>query len=242
MSEWSRLRTVLAAVQVPANTDAWLDSLATVNGVHVVSFVNAHAFNLAARDPGFAAALAGSDSVLRDGSGMKILMQMMGREPGPNLNGTDLIPLIITRQAALGRAIALLGTRQPWLAKAADNVADMGGRVVLVEDGFQDDAHYLSCLAQSPCDLIILGMGMPKQERVSMLLRERLEGVRVIVNGGAILDFLAGRVERAPGWMRALGLEWVYRLGKEPRRLFGRYILGNGVFLWRAMRLKLGAA
>jgi len=75
-----------------------------------------------------------------------------------------------------------------------------------------------------------------------MMIREHLDGPMLVVNGGAILDFLAGRFPRAPKWMRTLGLEWLFRLVREPGRLFQRYVIGNGVFLWRAMRLKLGAA
>jgi exopolysaccharide biosynthesis WecB/TagA/CpsF family protein len=58
----------------------------------------------------------------------------------------------------------------------------------------------------------------------------------VIVCGGAILDFLGGGATRAPAWMRRLGIEWLYRLAREPRRLFKRYVLGNPLFLSRARR------
>jgi exopolysaccharide biosynthesis WecB/TagA/CpsF family protein len=90
-----------------------------------------------------------------------------------------------------------------------------------------------------PCALIVLGMGMPRQELVACSLRAQLDYPCLIVCGGAIIDFLGGKTARAPAWMRRLGLEWVYRLAQEPGRLFRRYVLGNPLFLARALRLRL---
>jgi exopolysaccharide biosynthesis WecB/TagA/CpsF family protein len=77
-------------------------------------------------------------------------------------------------------------------------------------------------------------MGMPKQEAVAARLAN--SGVPcLIVCGGAILDFLGGKVSRAPQWMRRLGCEWVFRLISEPKRLFTRYVVGNPMFLLRTL-------
>ena len=241
MSQWARLRSVLDAVHVPDSEAALLDGLMADKGVRVVSFVNAHAYNVSAKDTDFANALIQSDILLRDGSGMKILMKLMGRDPGPNLNGTDLIPQIISRHSKAGHPVALLGTQEPWLSNTADKLRADAVDISLTEDGFQPEDHYLTALTKTPARLADLGMGMPKQERVSMLLRENLDGPLLVITGGAVIDFMGGKVTRAPAWMRGLGIEWVYRLLKEPRRLFRRYIIGNVAFLWRALRLKLGA-
>lgn len=242
MTQWARLRSVLDAVHVPQNFGAWVDALPDQAGVAVISFVNAHGFNMSAKDADFSEALTGSDILLRDGSGMKILMKMMDKNPGENLNGTDLIPQIVERFAREKAPIAFMGTAEPWLSIAAQAIRNEGGDIRLVEDGFQPEQHYVDCLTSTPCRLVVLGMGMPKQERVSMMIRDKLTGPMVVVNGGAVLDFLAGHVTRAPKWMRSLGMEWLYRLFKEPKRLFRRYVIGNFQFLWRALRLKFGAA
>ena len=68
-------------------------------------------------------------------------------------------------------------------------------------------------------------------------LRDALDLPCLVICGGAIVDFLGGRVRRAPGWLRRLGLEWLWRLAQEPRRLFMRYVVGNPMFLWRSARL-----
>jgi exopolysaccharide biosynthesis WecB/TagA/CpsF family protein len=80
-------------------------------------------------------------------------------------------------------------------------------------------------------------MGMPKQERVAALLARHLDYPCLIICGGAILDFLGGKVTRAPKAFRRIGMEWLYRFMLEPKRLFKRYMVGNFVFLYRGYRL-----
>ena len=106
-------------------------------------------------------------------------------------------------------------------------------------DGFREDSEYLKAVRDRRPFLIILGMGMPKQERVASLLARNLDYPCVIICGGAILDFMAGKVSRAPLIFRRTGMEWLYRLGCEPRRLFVRYAIGNFLFLLRSLRLAL---
>ena len=84
--------------------------------------------------------------------------------------------------------------------------------------------------------LIVLGMGMPRQEEVAAALRSTLNYPCLIVCGGAIIDFWAGKTPRAPLWVRRVGMEWGFRLVMEPRRLFQRYVIGNPLFLIRALR------
>ncbi len=199
------------------------------------AFVNAHALNLCCNDAAFLHHLLESDYVFRDGSGMKILYKMLGCDPGLNLNGTDLIPRIIALYA--GCDTALLGTNNPYLERAAEIVKEKGVHPVLMMDGFQEDKAYLDAARDRPAPLIILAMGMPKQERVAALLADNLDYPCLIVCGGAILDFMGGKVTRAPLLFRRFGLEWAYRLGQEPRRLFRRYVIGNVAFLLRSFKL-----
>lgn len=235
-----RWRTMLDKLTVVHDEQAveteLLPKLGQVDQTRVLAFVNAHAMNSAVHDASFATALQEADWVLRDGSGMKMLMDMAGLPPGINLNGTDLIPRILPLYA--GRRILLLGTRDPQLSAAAEKIRTeiAPGSIVEVVDGFQPTEVYLERSRAMVPDLIVLAMGMPKQEQVAQALRRESAQPCLIVCGGAILDFIGGAVTRAPAWMRGLGIEWLYRLLREPRRLFMRYVVGNPLFLSRSKR------
>jgi exopolysaccharide biosynthesis WecB/TagA/CpsF family protein len=86
--------------------------------------------------------------------------------------------------------------------------------------------------------VLLVGMGNPQQE---LWLAEHLADTGAVlgVAAGAFLDFAAQRIPRAPAWMRSAGIEWMYRLAREPRRLFGRYVAGNPLFLQRVVREQL---
>jgi len=223
----------LTLVSDEAQLDRLFERLESVGRPFVLSFVNAHAVNLACRDQAFFDALRASDLLLRDGSGVRIMCGAFGRSPGLNLNGTDLIPRILKRFS--GRPLALCGTAEPYLSEAASQLDG----VVLKLDGFREMESYADAIKRSGAEIALLAMGMPKQERTAQHVRKTLDQGVVIINGGAILDFMAGRFNRAPRWMRVTGLEWLYRLAMEPRRLWSRYVLGNAVFLARIARLKL---
>lgn len=202
-----------------------------------IAFVNAHAFNLGYSNSDFRHHILEADHVFRDGSGMKILYKMQGQNPGLNLNGTDLIPRII--KLYQGRKVALFGTSQLYLDRAAKAICYEGAEPVLLIDGFQKDEVYTEAARRTRTPLIILAMGMPKQERVAALLAKNLDYPCLIVCGGAILDFLGGKVKRAPVAFRRTGMEWLYRFMLEPKRLFRRYMIGNFLFLCRAACLTL---
>lgn len=216
---------------------AFLASLEAPLKPMVVSFLNAHAFNLAERDAGFRDHLMRSDALFRDGVGVSLMLRLLGADAGLNMNGTDLIPEIL--HACRGRRIALAGTADPWLSRAATELREQGQVIVLAIDGFQGLAATVNHLCACDADVFVLAMGMPRQEEVAAELAARLDRPAVILNGGAILDFIAGRFPRAPEIWRRLRLEWLYRLIHEPRRLWRRYILGGVVFAFHGARLRL---
>jgi exopolysaccharide biosynthesis WecB/TagA/CpsF family protein len=111
------------------------------------------------------------------------------------------------------------------------------GSRVETTHGFLDVTDYVKLAAAHRPELIVLGMGMPKQEEVACMLRAAVGYPCLIVCGGAIIDFMGGKTSRAPAWMRSTGLEWAYRLMLEPKRLFHRYVVGNPVFIARSLAL-----
>jgi exopolysaccharide biosynthesis WecB/TagA/CpsF family protein len=230
----SIMMTLVGLVRVVrSNPDRLLNEMLSDRN-YVVSFVNAHAMNLACKDAEFFDALRFSDLLLRDGKGMQILLKMIGKEPGLNMNGTDFIPTVVL--AAKQHPIALLGSNAQTAAAAAAWLERNGAGQVTHCDGFRTPEDYLQMLKAQQPRIVVLGMGMPRQELLAAMLAQQLPGPVLILNGGAILDFMANRFGRAPRIVRKLGLEWMFRLLLEPSRLWRRYLLGNFVFLWRAAR------
>ena len=238
LGSWSVLRHI-RVVEDEAAERALIDELATAAGPHIVSFVNQNGFNLACEQPRFLSHLAGSDVLLRDGVGMEFCLQLLGLGPGRNMNGTDFIPKLLG--ALGGRRLLLIGSREPWLGLAAERLRAHGSGPVATRDGYRPAERYLDDVRALRPEIVILAMGSPLQEELAVRLRSLPEAPRLIVNAGAFLDFVGGRFPRAPNWLRAARLEWLFRLAHEPRRLGGRYLLGGPVFLARIASLRLSA-
>ncbi|MES2978495.1 MAG: WecB/TagA/CpsF family glycosyltransferase [Pseudomonadota bacterium] len=239
-ARWTRLIQKIDRLLTPADQDELLLRLSRPERPFVLAFANAHAMNSVASSALFYQSLVDADMVLRDGSGMATLFRMLGMDPGLNLNGTDLIPLLIRRFN--GRSIAVFGTSEPFLSQGVKTLREQlaPASEVTSAHGFLSAQEYLERAVRQRPALIVLGMGMPRQEEVAAALRTALQGSPcLIVCGGAIIDFLGGKTSRAPGWIRRCGMEWAFRLGQEPRRLFQRYVIGNPLFLSRALRMKL---
>jgi exopolysaccharide biosynthesis WecB/TagA/CpsF family protein len=234
---WNFLVEKIERVQTMADEQQLLRRLGHPGRPFVLAFANAHAMNSLAASTPFFDALCSADMVLRDGSGMATLFKLLRMPPGLNLNGTDLIPQLI-RQFD-GRCIALFGTQDPYLQRGLQVVTqELAPRSSYVSaHGFLEVAAYTELAAKNQPALIVLGMGMPRQEEVAASLRSALAFPCLIVCGGAIIDFLGNKTPRAPLWIRKTGLEWIFRLALEPRRLFRRYVIGNPLFLTRALRL-----
>ncbi|NIE74753.1 WecB/TagA/CpsF family glycosyltransferase [Pantoea sp. Tr-811] len=234
-ARWHSVIGNMHVVSDPAEEQRLLALLGAPKQATVLAFVNAHGFNMATGHAAFSHTLANADLLLRDGSGVAILCRRLGLDPGLNMNGTDFIPRLLA--AYKGRRVAFWGTREPVLGEAARRCEALYGVApVSVHDGFAEVDRYVALAQAVQPELIVLGMGMPKQEAVAARL-QATTGPCLIVCGGAVLDFLGGKVSRAPRWLRRLGGEWAYRLLKEPRRLFMRYVVGNPLFLLRTWRL-----
>ena len=207
-------------------------------------FLNVHCFNVAQADPDYAGASARADLLLNDGIGVKLLT-MLARVPvRENLNGTDLIPQLLRLAAVTGASVYLLGGKAGIAEQAAETLQSGMPRLKVAgcHSGYfapADEPGLVAAINRSGARLLVLGMGVPRQELWAERHREQLESVRLIVCGGAILDFLSGAVPRAPAWLRWLRLEWLFRLCLEPRRMWRRYILGSFVLLGHVLRLTL---
>jgi exopolysaccharide biosynthesis WecB/TagA/CpsF family protein len=205
----------------------------------MLCYVNAHSLNLARSHRRYRACLADADLVLNDGSGLALAARMGGRQFPANLNGTDFNPEVLRQAARAGLGVYLLGGKEGVAAAAADRLTALvpGLRVVGHHHGYLNDvqSHEVARqIRETGADIVLVAMGNPRQE---LWLAEHLPatGARLGVAVGAFLDFVAQRVPRAPKWMRDAGIEWLYRLSREPRRLFMRYVIGNPLFVARVL-------
>jgi N-acetylglucosaminyldiphosphoundecaprenol N-acetyl-beta-D-mannosaminyltransferase len=201
----------------------------TPNVDHVVS---------AEDDAGLRAAYAGVSLSLADGQPVVWASRLL-RTPLPaKISGSDLVWPLMQLAARRGWGVYLLGGAPGAARGAADRlVRELGVRVVGVDDARIPleatpgavDAPLERIRAARP-DLVLVGLGAPKQERWIHRSRAGL-GPAVALGIGASLDFLAGQVTRAPAWMSRAGLEWFYRLLQEPRRMAYRYLVKDPRFL-----------
>jgi exopolysaccharide biosynthesis WecB/TagA/CpsF family protein len=208
-----------------------------------IAFCNAHTANLAWRNAALRE-LLGRFTVFPDGIGVDIGARLLhGQAFAANLNGTDFVPALLAAESRPLR-IALFGARPGVAEKAAAVIAKATPHhtVVACSDGFASEAGtrtFLADLEHDPVDMILVAMGNPVQEQW-IAANIMAKHATLAMGVGALFDFLAGEVPRAPVWMRQARLEWLYRLAQEPERLFKRYVLGNPLFLLRVAAVKLG--
>lgn len=212
-----------------------------------IAFCNANTMLHALSRPRFAETLAGF-LVLNDGLGMNLCSRLFtGRPFRDNLNGTDFTPEVL-RADGPDLRIFLLGGAPGTAEAAAARLAVQfpRHRIVGTRDGFfgDDEADAVAeAVARAEPDLLLVGMGNPRQEEFIAAAAPRLS-VPVVMAVGAFLDFTAGNVVRAPAVVRAVRAEWLFRLAQEPRRLGRRYTVDVVAFLWciALLRLKAGPA
>lgn len=221
---------------------AELSNAMTVRRHVKLAFCNANLVNMAAGDPALPRLLSGF-LVLSDGIGVDIGSRLLyGASFPANLNGTDFIPALLDAEPR-SLSVALLGAKPGVAERAAQALVQRYPHHTfrVLGDGFFDasrEAAMLDGLKAAPPDLLLVALGNPRQER---WIAERLgpEHACVAAGVGALFDFLAGEVPRAPELLRRARLEWVYRLWCEPGRLWRRYILGNPLFLLRLLRQRI---
>ncbi|GAC1471982.1 MAG: hypothetical protein PVSMB3_04300 [Candidatus Dormibacteraceae bacterium] len=166
-----------------------------------------------------------------DGAPVVWLGRLLGVEMAGRVAGADLVPAVLGDAAKMGSRVFLLGGENGVADAAAARMLEMYPGLVVagtyeppraaIED--MDNAQMLERITEARPDLLLVGLGHPKQERWIDMHREALP-VAVAIGVGCVLELIAGRSRRAPRWMRRAGLEWAYRLAREPRRLCSRYL------------------
>lgn len=209
------------------------------------AYANIHAVNIAQRDARFCAFLNGASVVYCDGEGVRLGARILGVSLPPRIVMTYWIWELSALFEKRGFSLYLLGGAEPTVARAVENLRSRFPHLRIVgshhgyfdKDGRESDAVIKEITEASP-DIILICFGMPLQEHWAMQNRFRL-GAHVILFGGSTIDYAAGLKSVAPHWMAANGLEWLYRMIQEPRRLWRRYLLGNPAFVFRVMLQRL---
>ena len=209
----------------------------------LIAYANAHTLNLCASDPSYRAVLSDAAIVLNDGSGIALAARINGDRFPANLNGSDFNPEILGLAERKGWPVYFLGAKPGVAERAADAMRARypSLEVVGCRDGYwppPETPDVVATIKASGATVVMAAMGNPLQEK---WLAEHLAAThaRLGVGVGAFFDFAAGEVPRAPAWMNRWGIEWVFRLAQEPRRLWRRYVVGNPLFLARVMRARL---
>lgn len=190
-------------------------------GPHMAATPNPEIVQCAQKDKELSDILARADLVLPDGIGVIQAAKILGRPLKGRVPGIDFATALMARMAETGRRLFLLGAAPSVAEQAAANLqADHPGLVVCgVHDGyFKEDEPVVQEIRDARADVVFVCLGFPKQEKW-IAAHGGETGARLLIGLGGSLDVFAGKVERAPEQFQKLGLEWLYRLMKQPSRI-----------------------
>jgi N-acetylglucosaminyldiphosphoundecaprenol N-acetyl-beta-D-mannosaminyltransferase len=227
----------------------WMDGTVEAGGRGYVCVANVHTVMGSREDPELRDALLASSLTVPDGQPLVWALNSYGHALRDRVYGPELMFRACERAAVTGRRMYLYGGRnQGALVQLALNLRRrhpglqiVGGHAPPFRELEEDEREAIAEeINRSGADIVWVGIGVPKQEKWMAAMRDRLSAP-VLVGVGAAFDFHAGLVPQAPGWMQYAGLEWVFRLLQEPRRLWRRYLRYNPLFIaaFAAERLNL---
>jgi N-acetylglucosaminyldiphosphoundecaprenol N-acetyl-beta-D-mannosaminyltransferase len=210
--------------------------------------VNAHLLNLCYEDPELRGFLNGAEVVFCDGAGVMLAARILGKRIPERITYADWAWRLAAFAAAERYSLYFLGARPGVAQEAAKSLRRSypNLRIVGVRHGYFDhsakspeNAAVVREINAAAPDILLVGLGMPLQERWLMENRERIDA-GVVLTGGAVFDYVSGGLRRGPRLLTDNGFEWLARLLVEPRRLWRRYLVGNPLFLLRVLRQRLG--
>lgn len=183
----------------------------------------------------FAKIYADADLILADGTPIMWFAKGFGTPLKEKVSGSDLFPRVCEMAAREELSVFLLGGTQGVAQKAATalkqsypalNICGSYCPPFGFEKSEQEMDKIVALLKEAKPDILFIGLGAPKQEKLFWRIRNQLT-VPVAVHVGGSFDFIAGNIKRAPKWMSKIGLEWFYRMCKEPKRMIKRYLIDD---------------
>jgi N-acetylglucosaminyldiphosphoundecaprenol N-acetyl-beta-D-mannosaminyltransferase len=206
-----------------------------------VMYVNAHVVNQSQGLPELGQALRAADLVYCDGYGVRLAARALDLAIPHRMTGADWIWGLATLCELSGSSIYLLGSEPPIAREASARLRRWYPRLEIAgaHHGYFDldsphNERVIEDINAARPDIVLVGMGTPKQELWVDRYADRLDGA-VVWTVGALFDYVSGHMPRAPRWLADNGLEWIFRLAIEPRRMWRRYLLGNPAFLGKVL-------
>lgn len=213
-----------------------------------VAFANPHSLVVARSDTQFRHALRSATAVVADGVGCAVGAALAGVSIGERITGFDFFrTLMAALQSTGGGRVLFFGSTEAVLMKLREQASEdyPGLSVETLSPPYGDwpqeqNSEFIQRINAAAPDVLWIAMTAPKQEKWMLASSGALE-VPVIGCIGAVFEYYAGTVRRAPEWVCNLGLEWLYRLAGEPRRLWRRTMVSAPNFLWAALAQRFGA-
>lgn len=215
-----------------------IDALVTAGKGGYVVTPNIDHVVLADDNPHFRQAYAEASLSLVDGKPLQWVSGWVGAALPEKISGSDLIEPVLQRAAERKWRVYFLGAGPGVAEKAAEvarqkfgtHVVGCDAPMISADPNDPKNAEPMKKLREAKPDLVLVALGAPKQEILMHRLREQYAPA-VALGIGASLDFLAGNVKRAPSWVSSAGMEWAWRLAKEPKRLWRRYLVNDPKFV-----------
>ncbi len=211
------------------------------DGKLLINTINAHSYNTALKDSLFAEALTKGDALIPDGASVVMACRWLKAksQPTERIAGWDLFVHEMDRLNRKGGTCFFMGSSEKVLELVRKRTAVDYPNIKVEtysppykpEFSEEDNRRIIEAINKANPDLLWIGMTAPKQEKWTYTHWKELDIHCHVGTIGAVFDFFAGTVERAPLWWQEHGLEWLYRLLKEPKRMWRRYIIGNTLFL-----------
>lgn len=222
----------------------WIDDTVAAGGRGYICVAAVHTVMASQEDDHLREAVLAGSLTVPDGQPLVWAMNLLGHDMSSRVYGPELMDRYCARAARTGARIYLYGGRnQGALVQLARNLRLKHPGLKIV-GGYSppfrpldagEEQRVIDEIDASEADVVWVGIGVPKQEKWMFAMRDRLQAP-VLVGVGAAFDFHAGLVAQAPQWMQGLGLEWAYRLSREPRRLWKRYLRYNPRFVTGFLR------
>lgn len=218
-----------------------IDGLIASGGLHQHCAINANKLVLMHKDREFHRIVANCSLLNADGQSVVWLLRLLGKPIKGRVPGIDLMEALVERAAQRGYRPFFLGARAEVVVRAVQTFERRHHQLQVagfhhgyfLQDGQEEVV--VRMIQQARPDILFVALDSPKKERWLARWMPALE-VPFCMGVGGSFDVVAGRTKRAPPWMRRHGLEWLWRFSCEPRRLWKRYLLGNGYFLLLVMK------